>query len=446
MRAARPYLIAAATALVTSLVTGLPPAHANDDFDGRRWQFGLEVKAHGRSSDDFRFVTRFPDPNLLPSERVAQVAADPGDHLEVSVVTLYADGFWREGAIQLHAKVDIIDLYDRNPTSSDDEIDIDELWLRFGREIDPGGVQEGAGAYLKIGKMPKFERQDDRHLESYGLISTAFNRMEDFGVELGARGGRHVYGKLSFSQGNPVFFRDPLALAGDNGTPEIRNRQTPEFGSGIGFPYDAEVENDLDFENPEIGVGLGVRFASQDGNRALDLLAWQYRRDLADTVELEGTFYGGDIDFLLGPRNDFRYDVNDDEKEEFGANLWLYLGGFSLFAQYVDQDLGGLERTGYEAEIAWGFDLPLVWSVGGKQLFPYIAPAARYSKLEPDFAIPFITPAPSFGWEWEKVDFGLRLGIWEDIDLTLEHTLNEFVIGGTGRNVDESLATLRVRI
>ena len=37
--------------------------------------------------------------------------------------------------------------------------------------------------------MPKFERQNDRHLESYGLVSTAFNRFEDFGVEAG-RGPR----------------------------------------------------------------------------------------------------------------------------------------------------------------------------------------------------------------------------------------------------------------
>ena len=34
--------------------------------------------------------------------------------------------------------------------------------------------------------------------------------------------GRHVYVKVSATQGNPVFIRDPNALAGDNGTPVFR--------------------------------------------------------------------------------------------------------------------------------------------------------------------------------------------------------------------------------
>src|ERR1043165_72269 len=83
----------------------------------------------------------------------------------------------------------MIDLYDRNPTSTDHKVDVDEAWIRFGPESDRGRLPAHSRGYLKVGKMPKFERQDDRHLESYGLVSTAFNRMEDTGAEAWVRFG-----------------------------------------------------------------------------------------------------------------------------------------------------------------------------------------------------------------------------------------------------------------
>ena len=140
-----------------------------------------------------------------------------GQHFELSVLTLLADASWGPN-IEAHAKVDFIDLYDRNPTSSDKQVDVDELWIRFGS--DPAALSERFGLYAKVGKFGHFERQNDRHTESYGLVSTAFNRFEDQGLEVGANFGRHFYLVGSLTQGNPVFFRDPNALAGDNGTPE----------------------------------------------------------------------------------------------------------------------------------------------------------------------------------------------------------------------------------
>jgi len=420
--------------------------------DGSRLEldFGFEGKAHFRDSDLNRFPVNFPfTPDMLPPgvEQGSMATVNEGSHLEISVLTLRADARWSEG-LEAQAKIDFIDLYDRNPTSEGEEIDIDELWLRFGREIEPAVEAERAGVYLKIGKFPKFERQDDRHLESYGLVSTAFNRMEDVGVELGAHLGRHLYLKAQATQGNPVFLRDPNALAGDNGIEELRRvNPDPELESGITIPYDADVE-DIDVDgDPELGAGLGVRFSSPTGRRGVDLLAWGYRRHLAETVDIDGTFYGGDLDLLRGPLNAFPFPLTSDEKEEVGGNLWLYLGGFSLFAQWVDQDLGGLERTGIEAEAAWRIDLPLVFSLGGRQLFPWIAPAVRFSRLDPDFAAPPITPSPSFAWEWEKVDAGIRLGILDGIDLTVEYAANDFVLGsGAERGNDELLTTLRWRV
>lgn len=407
--------------------------------------FGLEAKANYRDSDENLFrVPFFNTP-------VFEETVNEGSHLEVSTVTLLVNATWGDG-LTAHGKIDFIDLYDRNPTSSDKKTDVDEAWVRFGIEPEPAILAPRGGAYLKIGKMPKFERQDDRHLESYGLVSTAFNRMEDTGVELGLNLGRHLYLKTTATQGNPVFIRDPNALAGDNGTPAFRQpNPDPALKSGIVILYDAEVE-DLDVDGDlELGAGLGARFADEAGSRGIDVLAWGYKRTLAETVELEGTFYGGDLDILSAPPErpgaTTAFATEGDEKREVGANVWLYLGGFSFFGQYVDQELAGLPRTGLEGEVAWRVDLPLWLSIGDQQLFTFVAPAVRYSELDNDFRNPQRTPSPSLSWDWVKIDAGLRLGVISGVDLTVEYADNKFTLAsGAKRENNELLATLRWRI
>lgn len=423
-----------------------------------RLRFSVEAKAQFRDSDE----NAYPSPPrtqptalqgsasglgslVAPVHTSASLATvNEGSHLELSTVTLYADAEWG-GALVMHAKIDVVDLYDRNPTSSDHNVDVDEAWIRFGREAGPAELPERPGAYLKVGKFPKFERQNDRHLESYGLVSTAFNRFEDSGLEVGADLGRYLYLKASLTQGNPVFIRDPNALAGDNGTTTANSR----LGSGIPLLYDAEVE-DLDLDGDlEVGAGLGMRWENASRSSAFDLLVWGYRRKLANTVALNGTIYPGDLDFLNGPITSTPLPLTDDDKQELGGNLRLHFGGFSFFGQYVDQELGGLKRRGFEGEVAWTFELPVVWGVGGSQLFSYLAPAVRYSKLEPEFAGGSVLfPYPSVRAEWEKIDFGLRLGILDDIDLTIEYADHQFTIvsdGSEGEN-NELLATLRFKI
>jgi len=444
--------------LATVLLPGMAGAQEEgaevaDEGRGLRPEltFGLEVKAHIRNSDENRFPVALPDFVVLPPGAQAFLeTANAGTHGELSTVTLFTDAEWGP-ALAAHLKIDFIDLYDRNPTSEDHRVDVDEAWIRFGREREPAVVPERPGVYLKIGKMAHFERQNDRHLESYGLVSTAFNRFEDFGLEVGADLGRHLYLRASVTQGNPVFFRDPNALAGDNGTPPFREGfPDPDelaIKSGILILYDAEVE-DFSFEgDPEVGLGIGMRFSDAAGEDGVDFLVWGYQRKLADTVRLEGTFYGGDLDLLRGPLNATPLALTGDEKEEFGANLWLYLGGFSLFGQYVDQEIAGLPRTGYEVELAWSFELPLVWGLAGRQLFPSIQPVLRYSALDPDFRSVRGFPAPSITWDWEKLDYGLRLGILSGVDLTVEYADNTFTLG-SGRKVgnDEFLTTLRWRM
>ncbi len=427
-----------------------PPPAVAEEPSGPTFSFHIEGKAHFRQSDENRFAFRpAPELGLPPETRFFLETVDEGDHLELSTVTLYADVEWGE-SLAAHFKIDTIDTYDRNPTSEDHNVDVDEAWVRFGRASEPAVVPERPGVYVKVGKMPKFERQNDRHLESYGLISTAFNRFEDFGVELGADLGRHLYLRGSYTTGNPVFFRDPNALAGDNGT--IRTftpglQGDPPLGSGILILYDAEIEDFDTSGEMEAGAGLGLRFSNADGSRGFDLLAFGYQRDLADTVALNGTFYGGDLDLLNGPL-DLHPLVGLDgrEKTEFGGNLWLYLDGFSFFGQYVDQEVAGLVRTGYEGELAWRIDLPVVWGLAGQQLFPSIQPSVRYSKLDPEFrASPFF-PAPSVTWEWEKLDYGIRLGIVPGVDLTVEYADNSFILAsGAERENNEVLATLRFK-
>ncbi len=414
-------------------------------------EFGLEAKANFRHSEDNRFPVSLPPQFLPPGQPVVfEETVSAGSHFELSNVTLFVDAAWGDG-LAAHGKVDFIDLYDRNPTSTDKKVDVDEAWIRFGVEPEPAVLATRSGVYLKVGKFPKFERQDDRHLESYGLVSTAFNRFEDAGAELGINLGRHFYLKASATQGNPVFIRDPNALAGDNGTPERQQQPTKPntaFQSGIVILYDAEIEDvDVDGEL-ETGAGVGFRLADEEGRNGLDVLAWGYRRKLAETVDLEGTFYGGDIDVLNGPFDvDPALPIKDDDKQEAGANVWLYWGGFSFFGQYVDQELAGLPRTGIEGEVAWRFELPLVWAVGDRQLFTSVAPAVRYSKLDNDFRNQRPTSAPSLAWDWEKIDAGLRIGVFSGVDLTVEYADNRFILGsGAKRENNEFLATLRWKI
>ncbi len=419
-----------------------------------RW--GFEVKAHARDSESSRLASPFPfTPDQLPpgQSRAFLDTVDAGRHFEFSTLTLFFEAE-RGPSLAARAKLDVIDLYDRNPTSTDHEIDLDEAWVRLGRESVPAGFPQSGGGHVRIGKFGKFERQNDRHLESYGLVATAFNRFEDAGIELGLDLGRHVYLRGSATQGNPVFLRDPNALAGDNGTPERRRPRpdnVPELGSGVVILYDAEIE-DLDFDEVELGAGLGVRTGDGAGVWSFDVLAWGYRRELAETVTLEGTFYGGDLDLLDGPELPPPYPraslpISGNDKEELGVNVWLYRGGLSFFGQVVDQEIAGMDRRGFEGEAAWRIELPLVWAVAGRQLLPAVAPAARYSKLEPEFDGGGPFPAPSVRWEWEKWDLGVRLAIVSGADLTLEYSSHRFFVPSLREHHsnDEFLATLRWR-
>lgn len=447
--------------ITSSLALAVLPALVfGQEADVRKvdYSVGLELKAHYRKSKDVGFVSGLApgDPLLPPAFQASGFpggemrTVDPGSHYEVSVVSLLGRLSY-EDTFRFNTKIDIIDIHDRNPTSEDKDIDVDEFQLLFGKDVPEHKLADGEGrnAYLRLGKFGKMERQDDRHLESYGVVSTAFNRFEDQGLEAGIDLTPNLYVKGSYTAGNPVFIRDPNALAGDNGTADSL-KGTPKKNAGIPILYDAEVE-DLDFDQnvAEWGGALGYRAGSEDGSTVVNVMGFYYERDLAESVKLEGTKYGADLDVLDTPGpatlKDGEISIRGDgnSKEEMGANVWLYLNDTTIFAQYVEQDIGGLERTGWEVEASHFIGLPSFLSIGDTQIIRDISPSIRYSELDCHFRGPAYFPAASVFWDWEKIDVGARVGVVEGLDFTFEWSLNEFERKGRGVTMDEFLATLR---
>jgi len=429
------------TAALVSLLSCL--LISSDAFgEDSKWKatWRLDLHANYRDSNEATFQLKFPfGPDNLPvgQEFAFMETVDAGSHFEVSLVSLVLD-LEHGDAFGARVKVDGIDLYERNPTSTDRKVDLDEAWIRFGEKPDRLRLPSGTSFFLLAGKAPKMERQPVRLLESYGLASTAFNRLEDVQLQIGGSVGRNLYWRGQYSSGNPVFFRDTNALAGDNGIPELLGKNPdPELKSGFPILYDAEVEDYFfDDANPEVGAALGWIQEAADKRWAFDVMAFWYERDLAETVVLEGTFYGGDLD--LFDAAGFGVPLEGNRKVESGARLYAEWSKLSLFAIYVDQTIAGLDRQGWEVEAGWEFSLR-------SSNFPWIRPAVRYSELSNDFSGPDEFPAPSIWWDWAKYDFGARMGLRDWADLTVEYSTHDVRID-KDLNLDELLVTLRIHL
>jgi hypothetical protein len=429
--------------LTTALATALAlPLSAQSSWDFRP---RLEVRANYRNSEEekFRLPFQFP-PELLPVGETfrSMETVDPGSHVELSVASLQLDaayGKWFLARVKVHA----VDKYRRNPTTSDRMVDADELFIRFGPKPEFLDRPEGTSFFLQLGKAPKMERQPIRLLESYGLASTAFNRFEDTQALTGGSIGRNLYWRLQLANGNPVFFRDANALAGDNGTPELERRPNPEakLNSGVPILYNAEVES-LFFEsdNLQFGQALGYRWQNDAQTIGYDVILFHYRRNLADEVDLTGTFYGGDLDLLNGPFDIGGLPISGRRKEESGARAYIEWQKLTGIAQVTFQDVAGLERVGWEVEAGYNIDLPAGPLVS-------IQPAVRLSGLANDFtgdATRF--PAPSVWWDWTKLDVGVRVFFIRNIDLTIERAKHDIKAPRDLSSEDETLVTLRIRV
>ena len=98
------------------------------------------------------------------------------------------------------------------------------------------------------------------------------------------------------------------------------------------------------------------------------MLAWYFARDLEQEVPIEGTYYEGDIDLLLGAG--LPLPIDGDEKREAGLNVEWRLGRWVGFAQYVEQDIAGLKRDGLELETAYHIPLPGLFAAWEKPKVP----------------------------------------------------------------------------
>lgn len=435
---------------VIILAAAVPVFGQEQAAEAPTWLWGtrLEIRANYRNSEEDRVPLRFqfPPGSLPPGQTVGfEETVDAGAHLEVSLISLTLDTAFGD-IFAARAKIDAIDLYDRNPTSEDRTVDADEFWIRFGQKPEGLALPRGTTVFVQAGKAPKIERQPVRLLESYGLASTAFNRFEDVQILIGGSAGTNLYWRAQASSGNPVFLRDPNALAGDNGIEELRQPfPDPELKSGFPIIYDAEVEGYFfDADHIELGGALGYRWSTEDQATGLDLLAFYYERELAEEVDLEGTFYGGDLDLLDGAFG-ISLPIRGNDKTEYGARLYGAWGGGSLVGQWVAHEVAGLERFGLEVEAGWEWPLAVGPAIRGSYLLTSLQPAARFSDLDCRFRGPAEFVAPSMWWDWQKLDIGVRLGLLDNYDLTIEHAFHEIEIPRE-LDADETLVTLRVRI
>jgi hypothetical protein len=420
-----------------------PPPPAEDPAPSERgFRIGGEVKAHFRSSSEESVALAFPfPPSFIPPGQTQVFArtVDAGKSLELSTASLVAEGELG-GGVAVKASVHFSDLYNRNPTSSDDRLLVREAWIRVGDKHEALQPHPGTSFYVLVGQAPRFSKQLIRRLESYGLWGTAVGRFENPQLQAGGSFGRHVYWRGSVGNGNPLFFRDTNALAGDNGTPErVPGAVRPIFESGFPILYDAKAQDVNLAGRFEYGAGLGLR--AGDSSRGIDVLGWYFQREMQEEARLRGTFYGGDLDLLRGAG--FPLPFSGDQKREIGANLEASAGGLRVFAQYVDQEIAELPRSGFEVEGSYLIALNGLWAYKDAPVGNWIQAVVRFSRIANDFETPREFPGPSVGWDWKKYDFGLRFGVVRDVDLTVEYAYHD-ARGRTRKfRPNELLATLR---
>jgi hypothetical protein len=399
----------------------------------------IEIKTAFRDSRDVTVNV----PNTGTPFPIVMRTVDPGVSAEVPNISLTLETDLTPDVFA-RAVVNVIDLYNRNPTSSADKVQLHEALVRFGKKVDTLGGADGTSAYLQLGKAPRFSKQIVRRFESYGLWGTAVGRFEETGAEAGGSFGPHAYWRASATGGTPLFFRDPNALAGDNGTPERTVGSTTPVVYNSGFPilYDTMAPDVSGSGKMQVGGGAGFRWNwGRDGRDGVDVLAWIFRRDLADRTSIHGSFYGADLRLLQGVG--ISLPIEGNEKLEWGVNVEGRFGPLHVFGQAVKQTIAYLWRQGYEAEVSWRIPLPGLFASGDQPVVNWVEPALRVSYIDNLWVNPPGFVAPSVSWDWRKYDFGLRVGIVRGLDLTAEFARNDAVVRNGLIHPDEWLVTLR---
>ena len=107
--------------------------------------------------------------------------------------------------------------------------------------------------------------------------------------------------------------------------------------------------------------------------------------------------------------------------------------------QFTKQHIAGLHRQGEELEAGYQIRFANRW-------VPSIQPAVRWSGLQNFFkGDPTLFPAPSIWWNWTKLDYGIRIGLPHNSDLTVERAKHN-VASPRKLDMSETLMTLRVRV
>jgi hypothetical protein len=396
------------------------------------FRLGVEVKVGFRDSKDLSTPIFTPYGPSRPGP-LFQRTADPGTSLELDTINVRVEGNLAKDLVAA-AEVHFLDLYSRNPTSSGDRVALREAWVRAGATD---------GLYVLAGLAPRFSKPTTRRLESYGMWGTAVGRYEEPQVEAGISLGSHAFAKAMVGVGNPLFLRDTNALAGDNGTPD-RIPGSPErvYETGLPILYDARA-TDVSTSRLEWGAGAGLRFG-RPGSASVELLGWYFARDLAPTAHLHGSALPAELELLAGEGHPLPFHGN--HRREWGVNLTARVAGLRVFAQWVDQDLAGLGRRGYEAEVAWVQPLDGLLLVGETPVLTWEQPALRVSYADLLFSGPREDPSLSVLWDWLKIDVGVRVGIVRGVDLTVEYSRHDAETPRATIHPDELLAVLRFSI
>lgn len=366
---------------------------------------------------------------------------DPGTSIEIQHLALGGEG---EIAPSVYARVEVrfLDLYNRNPTSTDVTVFVRQAFVRLGRKPEVLSSVKGSRAYALFGMAPRFSKQTTRRFESYGLLGTAIARFEQPQLEVGAGFSEHFFARAMVGSGNPLFLRDTNALSGDNLSQSPAPNPGSTYQSGFPILYDAKVQEVDATGSLETGFGLGARAGGGEKSGA-EVLVWRFGRRLSDTARFRGTSYPGELAVLKGAG--FPIPTEGNRRSEWGVNLQARRGGLRLFGQWAAQDLAGAERHGVEVEAAYLFNLPGFFLVGESPFGNWIQPTFRFSRLANQFQAPRAYPRLAVVWPWKKYDFGLRFGIVRNVDLTAEYTFHQVVRapGLPNLPMKEFLVTLR---
>ncbi len=365
-----------------------------------------------------------------------------GTSFEVQDVELSADAEWTpslKGRIVVH----VLDLYNRNPTSSARAHRGARGVAAVGTRYDVLRPQDGTRVYVLLGKAPRFTKQLDRHLESYGLWGTAVGRFEQLQAQLGGSlGGPSTGGRTP-----PTATRCSCATRTRSPGTSARRRPCP----ATWIPSTRAASRSSTTPRPRTCASAATSSSAAARPALRGRRGPQRRRPARLVLPARPGGQGAHPRQLLRgrPRDAARrgrstLDYVGRKREEHGANLQARLAGLRLFGQYVWQDLAGLKRQGFEVEVAYRIPLNGLFVSGDSPVVNWIQPAVRYSSIDNKFSGPSTFVAPSFFWDWTKLDAGLRVGIVAQVDLTVEYERSQMtLLRPQDHASSEGLATLR---